>query len=119
MSVSLPPLEFPVGPSQKALLTSALSSSSSSDDNPDKKYNSPFHGFLYPPPPSLPSSPFPTIPSPISPPPPSLCLIIIHRIVFTVVSDPVEQEGDCGEVGTAEVDLTSVRSSSLLNYNTP
>jgi hypothetical protein len=55
--------EFHLGPSQKALLTSALSSST---DNPDRK------------------------------------------VLFTVVSDPVDQERECEEVGTAELDLSFV-----------
>ncbi len=39
-------------------------------------------------------------------PPPS------HRLVFTVVADPEEQEGDCVEVGTAELDLNKVGLTS-------
>jgi hypothetical protein len=58
--------EFHVGPSQKALLTSALSSST---DNPDRK------------------------------------------VLFTVVSDPVDQERECEEVGTAELDLSIIHQT--------
>ncbi|CAI8027493.1 Protein fantom [Geodia barretti] len=58
--------EFHLGPSQKALLTSALSSST---DNPDRK------------------------------------------VLFTVVSDPVDQERECEEVGTAELDLSFIHQT--------
>lgn len=32
----------------------------------------------------------------------------LSRIQFTVVSDPEDSEGDCTEIGTAEVDLNTV-----------
>ena len=32
----------------------------------------------------------------------------LYRVLFTVVSDPVDQERECEEVGTAELDLSFV-----------
>ena len=40
-------------------------------------------------------------------------VIYCYRVIFTVVSDPVDQEGDCDEVGTAEVDLSTVSNSTV------
>ena len=38
---------------------------------------------------------------------------LCSRVIFTVVSDPVDQEGDCDEVGTAEVDLCTVSNATV------